>query len=446
VSHDGVIQKPGTDYTLASGGTQITFTTAPASGASIFIVEISGAVGGPLDADLNGTELILDADGDTSLHASTDDQIDIKIAGADDFQFTANTFTAASGSTIAAQALTATTLTATGAVSLNGGSFVFNEDSADVDFRVEGNGDTHAIFMNGELDHVNFGSSDASLYQVDIKDATAFDPSSNTANSAPLRVRSSATTGNLGAIAIGGNNNNGIFNSGNNEIALQGYSTIKFFCSNTNDDKFGTKTERMRIASNGEVSVNDGQVATGAAVFKIKGALNNDVGIITHGTSSSTSETLFRFRDGANEDCGTISINPNSNSVAYNTSSDYRLKENESVISDGITRLKQLKPYRFNFKSDSEKTVVDGFFAHEVSSIVPEAISGEKDAFEKYREHQERPEDKNVGDFKLDENGEKIPEYQQIDQAKLVPLLTAALKEAITEIESLKARVTTLEG
>ena len=100
VSHDGVIQKPGTDYTLATGGTQITFTTAPASGASIFIVEISGAVGGPLDSDLNGTELILDADGDTSITADTDDQIDIKIAGADDFQFTANTFTANSGSGI----------------------------------------------------------------------------------------------------------------------------------------------------------------------------------------------------------------------------------------------------------------------------------------------------------------------------------------------------------
>jgi hypothetical protein len=83
VSHDGVLQKPGTDYTLATGGTQITFTTAPASGASIFIVEISGAVGGPLDSDLNGAELILDADGDTSITADTDDQIDIKIANTD---------------------------------------------------------------------------------------------------------------------------------------------------------------------------------------------------------------------------------------------------------------------------------------------------------------------------------------------------------------------------
>jgi len=100
VSHDGVIQKAGTDYSLASGGTQITFSTAPASGASIFIVEISGAVGGPLDSDLNGTELILDADGDTSITADTDDQIDIKIAGADDFRFTANSFEILSGSTI----------------------------------------------------------------------------------------------------------------------------------------------------------------------------------------------------------------------------------------------------------------------------------------------------------------------------------------------------------
>ena len=65
---------------------------------------------------------------------------------------------------------------------------------------------------------------------------------------------------------------------------------------------------------------------------------------------------------------------------------------------------------------------------------------------EKYREHQERPEDKNVGDFVLDESGNQIPKYQQIDQAKLVPLLTAALKESITKIEALEARVTTLEG
>ena len=116
VSHDGVIQKPGTDYTLSSGGTAITFTTAPASGASIFIVEISGAVGGPLGSDLNGSELILDADGDTSIHASTDDQIDIKISGADDFKFSANAMNVLSGSTLTVDS--GATLTVSGSTNL----------------------------------------------------------------------------------------------------------------------------------------------------------------------------------------------------------------------------------------------------------------------------------------------------------------------------------------
>ena len=83
VSHVGVIQKPVTDYTIATGGTQITFTTAPASGASIFITEISGAVGAPMNRDINGDELILDADADTSITADTDDQIDIRVGGTD---------------------------------------------------------------------------------------------------------------------------------------------------------------------------------------------------------------------------------------------------------------------------------------------------------------------------------------------------------------------------
>ena len=80
------------------------------------------------DQDLNGAEFILDADADTSISADTDDQIDIRIAGADDFQFTANTFTAQSGSTIAAQALTATTI-GTGDGSAGSPSYTFTSDT-----------------------------------------------------------------------------------------------------------------------------------------------------------------------------------------------------------------------------------------------------------------------------------------------------------------------------
>ena len=84
---------------------------------------------------------------------------------------------------------------------------------------------------------------------------------------------------------------------------------------------------------------------------------------------------MIIFYDGNGTEGGSISLNASANSVAYNTSSDYRLKENETNITDGINRLKQLKPYKFNFKADKD-TTVDGFFAHEVSSIVPEAIIG----------------------------------------------------------------------
>ncbi len=115
-------------------------------------------------------------------------------------------------------------------------------------------------------------------------------------------------------------------------------------------------------------------------------------------------------------------IDHGQSTTQYRTSSDYRLKENASAISDGITRLKTLKPYRFNFIAEPDKTV-DGFFAHEVTAV-PEAISGTKDEVD------------------ADNN----PIYQGIDQSKLVPLLTAALQEAVGKIEVLETKVAVLEG
>jgi hypothetical protein len=105
---DNVRQEPGSGkaFTLGVDGSgdtkRITFSAAPANGASIYVIndKTNASLVAPLQNDLNGTELILDGDADTSLHASTDDQIDVKIAGADDFTFTANTFTALAGSSI----------------------------------------------------------------------------------------------------------------------------------------------------------------------------------------------------------------------------------------------------------------------------------------------------------------------------------------------------------
>ena len=131
--------------------------------------------------------------------------------------------------------------------------------------------------------------------------------------------------------------------------------------------------------------------------------------------------------------------------MAYNTSSDYRLKEAVNYNFDATTRLKELKPARFNFISDETNTLVDGFLAHEVSNVVPEAITGTKDAMHPevlYTADDELPEGKEIGDVK---EATKI-NPQSIDQSKLVPLLTSALQEAITKIETLEARVQTLEN
>jgi hypothetical protein len=110
-------------------------------------------------------------------------------------------------------------------------------------------------------------------------------------------------------------------------------------------------------------------------------------------------------------------------STNYITTSDYRLKENVIDLTGAAHRVQQLAPKQFNFIEDADRTV-DGFLAHEVADIVPEAISGEKDA--------------------VDADGN--PEYQGIDQSKLVPLLTAALQEALTKIDALEARIATLES
>ncbi len=150
-------------------------------------------------------------------------------------------------------------------------------------------------------------------------------------------------------------------------------------------------------------------------------------------SNTDNTSQVIRFEN-ANSAVGNISYDDDS--TAYATSSDYRLKENDVVISDGITRLKQLRPIKFNWKNKPNK-IVDGFFAHEVSSIVPQAVTGSKDQVV-------TQEDIDRGKTSVHEKlGD--PMYQSIDHAKLVPLLTAALQEEISkreeEINALKERL-----
>jgi hypothetical protein len=117
------------------------------------------------------------------------------------------------------------------------------------------------------------------------------------------------------------------------------------------------------------------------------------------------------------------SISTSGSGTSFNTSSDYRLKENVVPLTGAAARVQQLKPSKFNFIADPG-TTVDGFIAHEAQEVVPECATGTKDA--------------------VDADGN--PVYQGIDQSKLVPLLTGALQEALTRIEQLETKVAALEG
>jgi hypothetical protein len=162
------------------------------------------------------------------------------------------------------------------------------------------------------------------------------------------------------------------------------------------------------------------------ALYKYDSVNENGLGFWnTRGGASPAGGAVLKFYVGTSfTTVGNISTS--ASSTSYNTSSDYRLKENVVGVTGASARVQQLNPVRFNFIADLNKTV-DGFLAHEVQNVVPEAITGTKDEVETYTD---------------DEGNEQTrPVYQGIDQSKLVPLLTAALQEALAKIESLEARL-----
>ena len=202
-------------------------------------------------------------------------------------------------------------------------------------------------------------------------------------------------------------------------------SATYLYAYNGNDIIFSTNSgnsfnRKMTIKNDGKIAFNNSGTVNATYQFDYSPATGGL--IVTTDASFTGNSTAIQFRTAPSTVSGSITLTNNGTTTAYVTSSDYRLKENAVAISDGITRLKTLKPYRFNFKSVPDKTV-DGFFAHEVIAV-PEAIVGDKD--------------------EVDSNNN--PVYQSMDYAKITPLLTAALQEAITEIETLKTKVAALEG
>jgi hypothetical protein len=164
-------------------------------------------------------------------------------------------------------------------------------------------------------------------------------------------------------------------------------------------------------AANENASSGEGVTMSGSAGYIISTRTSGSANVYLN--KAGTTGEMIRFLT-SGTDVGSIDIT--GSSTSYSTSSDHRLKENVNYTWDATTRLKQLKPARFNFISDAD-TTVDGFLAHEAQAVVPEAVTGT---------HNE-----------VDDDGNAV--MQGIDQSKLVPLLVKTIQE-------LEARITALEG
>jgi hypothetical protein len=181
----------------------------------------------------------------------------------------------------------------------------------------------------------------------------------------------------------------------------------------------GSGSERARIDASGALHIGTTSAATGTtggASFSVE---SDNRRTLRLATTTTVSATLVSF------------LNPNGlvgqivtsgSATSYNTSSDYRLKEDVQPMVGATDRLMALKPVNFAWKVDGSR--VDGFLAHEAQEVVPEAVTGSKDA--------------------VDDEGN--PQYQGIDQSKLLPVVVAALQDSIKRIEALEAELLALKG
>ena len=268
---------------------------------------------------------------------------------------------------------------------------VFNEDSVDLDFRVESNGSANMLFVDGGNDRVGIGTNGPSV---------------------PFEI----TTENSGFQAYF-NNDNG--SAQGLKVRVKANDSGDFAIFSAVSASTGSERTEFTILDDGILllgnAANAGSFASDGGGVKIGGPGNRDFSV--HGTGA-IQQLGFHNPNG---EVG--SIFTSGSATTFSTSSDYRLKENVADMTGAIARVKQLAPKRFNFIADAD-TTLDGFLAHEAQAVVPEAVIGT---------HNE-----------VDDDGNAV--MQGIDQSKLVPLLTGALKEAIAKIETLETKVAALES
>lgn len=212
-------------------------------------------------------------------------------------------------------------------------------------------------------------------------------------------------------------------------------------------------TERMRLDASGNIVSQDVTANSGNTNgYKIRQSPSSSTSaaLFESITSAGANRYHFAFRSGASSgsSSGNIvgSIRTTGSATAYVTSSDYRLKTDAQPMTGASARVQALNPVNFEWIADG--TRVDGFLAHEAQAVVPEAVTGTKDAMV--------DEEYEVTPAVLDNDGNvvteavmgtrSVPDHQGIDQSKLVPLLTAALQEALTKIDDMETRLAALEA
>jgi hypothetical protein len=308
----------------------------------------------------------------------------------------------------------------TDAVTINSSGAVTLANNLSVSGTVSSTGDvafdTDTLYVDATNNRVGIGTSTINRGQLQIASA----------GNVELHLTGSGQTGSGDGMTITANSS-----EGNIWLRENGYFRIA-----TNN------TERMRIDSSGKLLVGTSSsidsnagisfLAAGAGVYTLASKVNS---------TASSAQIVFWNPNGP-----VGSVNTNGTATSFVTSSDYRLKEDWVAVANASTRVNALKPINFAWKVDGSR--VDGFLAHELAEVVPEAVTGTKDAM--------RTEEYEVTPAVLDDDGNvvteavmgtrEVPDYQGIDQSKLVPLLTAALQEAITKIEDLETRIQTLEA
>ena len=232
------------------------------------------------------------------------------------------------------------------------------------------------------------------------------------------------TSGNNGiTIVAGSSNNSSIYFADGTSGGSQKNAGIVDYNHSTDSMRFATAAnDAMRIHSTGVVQIVSERMAMGTSVtnggtsdgnFCIEFTGNSRNGMKTRDTDNTGTVNHFVLVSGSAA-CGTITTS--TGQAFFNNLSDYRSKENDVKITDGIEKIKLLRPIRFNYKVDKD-TLCDGFFAHEVTPAVPTAVTGEKDA--------------------VDSEGKIDP--QMLDSSKLIPLLVAAVQELTAKVETLEA-------